>query len=197
MRMKYLVCLFVLITFHTQAQKWRPGHYYSQTGERIEGLLQHKYAAQHKDRSDNYVLFKASEGGKSVKLTTKEMKAFVIASDSFTIINHFSIPGIAVYVEDFVQVLEVGEITLYKHFTTGVIQTSLLLSSRADVVTLIMRKNRILTVFDPKEFKKEYQTIFEGDDALIAKIRERKRNYHHVLQDYVKEYNEWSAAQKL
>ena len=82
-----------------------------------------------------------------MKLTTKEMQAFVIASDSFTIINHFSIPGIAVYLEDFAQVLEVGKITLYKHFTTGVNQTSLLLSSKTDVVSLIMRKNRILTVF--------------------------------------------------
>ena len=195
--MKYLVCLLAFITFSAHAQKFQSGYYYARTGGRIEGLLQHKYAAQYKDRSDNYVPFKASEGDKSVKLTTKEMQAFVIASDSFTIINHFSIPGIAVYLEDFAQVLEVGKITLYKHFTTGVNQTSLLLSSKTDVVSLIMRKNRILTVFDPKEFKKEYQTIFEGDDALIAKIRERKRNYHQVLQDYVKEYNEWSAAQKL
>jgi uncharacterized beta-barrel protein YwiB (DUF1934 family) len=185
--MKSILFCFVFILFFESlfAQTYTQGAYYTHEGQRIEGLIQHNYFARFSDGPDNYINFKETSDSKKKKLTTKEVKSFVIGSDSFVIIKHFTINSFAYYEEDFVKIIKTGNLNLYLHYSTGGSGNTFFLVSN-----YILEKDAKLVVMRKRSFKDNYKNLFGDDVDLVKKIEDKSLTYKD-LDVIVDEYNNW------
>src|SRR5688572_7377908 len=118
--MRYLFTLLTILTLQLQtllAEPFLKGHYYTNDGKKIEGVIKFGRATFSAFGSKpSNIKFKADANSKAIKLTAEDISAFVIGKDSFAIVQNIKINSIAgEYTRDFAQVVEVGHINLFVH----------------------------------------------------------------------------------
>lgn len=178
----FTLLLFVLAKF-SFSQTYTPGVYYTQDGQRVEGLIQHAFFAKIGQGPDNYINFKETADAKRIKLTTKEVRSFTINADSFIIIKDFTISTDVHYKEDFAKIAVLGKLNLYLHYTTGMNGMN-----SFDAATPILEKDGKLIALTNRIFKSNYEEFFAGDDELIKKIKSKELTFNDVVAIVI-EYN--------
>src|SRR5688572_3900549 len=118
--MKSIFILLAILTLQSKSLLAAPflkGHYYTNDGKRIEGLIKFGRATFSAFGSKpSNIKFKANAGSSPVKLTAEDISAFVIGKDSFAIVQNIKINSIhGEYKRDFAQVIEIGSINLFVH----------------------------------------------------------------------------------
>ncbi len=190
-----LICI-LSISFFVSAQKrgqdesshmgYMQGFYYDNSQTCIDGLIRFEFD------QDNFIFFKSAYGARGQKVKAKEIKGFVILGDSFAVIKRFEIDSIfskakpLTYKEGFAQVLEIGEINLFKH--QAVINFSIVntfLFSRASDAN-----NRLFTIHkrDANLFAAEVSEYLKDDHELSKAIRNKELQFSQLRQ-IVRRYN--------
>jgi hypothetical protein len=163
------------------------GYYYDQSNNCIDGLIRFEF------NQNNYLLFKNSYGEKTRKIKAKDILGFVINGDSFAIVRNFEIDSVFSrakalrFKEGFAEVVEVGEINLFKHraiIDFRLINTFLLSrSSEVPQKYLTIRKR------DSIWFAKVMSAYIQDDESLSAGVFTKKWQFDQ-LREIVKQYNE-------
>lgn len=173
------------------ASSYEQGYYYTHAGEKISGLIKWECSAYSPDLGANYILFKSAAGEKKVRLTTKDVKAFVIGKDSFTIIKAFSRSDLVFYDKDFVRVVSTGFVTLYSHCQEvhsgggayGMTSTGI-------ECFYYLKKDNVLYRLKRKDFKTNAICIFGDNTELMNKITKKEIGFDNI-EWIVAEYNAW------
>lgn len=196
--------LFYLATLSIQAQSqnsWKPGKYFDQSGNTVEGLISYGYSQNPKFK------FKANDAAKEVKIKASIVKGFVVEKDSFIVIHNFKIDGRTSVTSgsipvDFVQVIESGELTLYKHYSSIYVGgdsyskthgSSSGAGSSNLIETFIIKQNDsgvLWTIYsEPKKLRAQLLDIFQHDPMLLFRVSQGDLNYSDI-PELVKKYNE-------
>jgi hypothetical protein len=166
---------------------FQPGHYYTHSGDRVEGLLKHSFGATWGAAPDNYILFKPSPEAKESKLTVQELSAFVITQDSFTVKSDFDINDHDHFDRDFVRVVKSGPISLYLHFST--VTTPV----RKNVLTYLVEKDgELYRMVRPANFNDQIPLLISDYKELLKKVKSKEYRFED-LQIIIAEYNQWHA----
>ncbi len=181
-----VLVLFVFACNAAFSQKFKEGHYYTHDGQRVDGLIRHHYQARFSAKPDNHIVFKENADAKQKKLTTKDVRAFVINNDSFIIVKDFVINGFAYYEEDFVKVVKTGKINLYLHHSTSPNQGGGYGTSPAN--TYMIEKNGALQRLNYKDFKDNFERLFGDNEPFLQKLKSKDLTYKDIEQ-IVEEYN--------
>jgi hypothetical protein len=104
-------------TIDNLTSTFNAGHYYKIDGTRVDAEIKIACLAKFGTNPHNSIYVKGSDG-KTDRLTTKEVKSFVIGADSFLIAKNIK-HGEAELTEDFVHFDSAeGDITTVTHYTT-------------------------------------------------------------------------------
>ena len=134
-------------------------------------------------------------GEKKKRLTTNDVKSFVIGNDSFAIIKSFSRSGMTQYDKDFARVVVTGSLTLYSHCQeTNAGSPGLGSASTGIECFYFIKKDGDLYRLKRKDFKDSVQTIFGDDTKLMNEINNGVFSFD-TIEQIVAEYNTWKAAQ--
>ncbi|GAB2531955.1 hypothetical protein [Rufibacter soli] len=195
--MKKLLVLFGLLLVgssafaqvHQVRGNFLPGYYYTKEGQRAEGLIRHQYGTQTGQGPVNQIEFKPSDKAKPVTLTTKDIQAFVLGQDSFTVQKDFDINSFDHFQEDFMRVVKSGALNLYLHYATTTFPT------RQPVLTYLVEKDgEFYRMVRPKNFSEQINLLISDNKELLAKVKNKDYTFED-LQVLIDEYNLW-AAQK-
>lgn len=186
---------FILLTLpravfgQIKAEKFKNGYYYDLENNKIEGLIYFEFNFKKSFQ------FRKSAESKSEKISATECKAFVLEKDTFAVIKNFSFEGSAGGLNastiGFVQVIEVGKINLYKHFSTqgsgnfsDLTATSLInyIIKKTDEPDFITIRKR-----SEKKFKEQIAEVFK-DSALTDKVNQDIYTWDN-MPELVREYN--------
>jgi hypothetical protein len=188
---KYFIFLFAIcsVAVNSWAQ-FQPGYYYDKAGQKKVGLIKHKFGADtFSSGPDNSIVFKENKKADRIELTTDDIKAFVIESDSFAILRGFSINSLAFYSSDFVKVVQTGKIDLYWHYTT--VPTP---RGGSLAITFLLKRKGLVKAIFKKDFKEQFQTIFAEHKELVSRIEKKQLDFDD-LEQIVKEYNQYMNSQ--
>ncbi|MEQ6119568.1 hypothetical protein [Reichenbachiella sp. MALMAid0571] len=199
-----LSIILYLISLSTRAQhhnSWKFGKYFDESGNSVEGLISYGYSQNPKFK------FKENDSSKEMKIKASEVKGFVVEKDSFIVIHNFKIDSrtsvtSGIIPVDFVQVIESGDLTLYKHYSSvyvgGDSYSSIHGSSSGAgssnlIETFIIRESNtgvLWTIYsEPKKLRAQLLDIFQHDPVLLFRVSQEDLNYSD-LPDLVKKYNE-------
>lgn len=215
--MKYFILIYTLVVSALSAfcqssgytympfgyrTSYEQGYYYTTEGEKISGLIKWECSGWSREIGANYILFKPAEGQKKVRLTTKEVKAFVVGRDSFSIIKSFARSGMTQYDKDFARIVVAGYMTLYSHCqetkaggagygagfgTPGMTSTGI-------ECFYFIRKDGVLYRLKRKDFKDTAAVLFGDNTTLMNEINTGVTTFDNI-ERIVTEYNTWKAAQ--
>jgi len=196
MRLIYLFLMSFMLSITALAQKsinknlgyanFLQGFYYDNNNNCIDGLIRFEF------NQDNFFLFKNAFGDKTQKVKAKEMTGFVVLGDSFAIIRNFEIDSIFSrakalrFKEGFAQVLETGEINLYKHqavINYRIVNTFLLSRSSEGLNKYFTIRKR-----DTNWFATEVSAYLKDDEELSSSIKNKELRFSELRQ-IVKRYN--------
>lgn len=188
--MRYLSLLLLLfasyITFPSLAQS---SYYYSRQGLKLEGsIVFHPSLLQAKGSiKPGYILFNEAGRQKNVKLTSKDISAFVIESDSFTVVQNLKLSeNQSKGLEDIVQVVEKGKINLYVHASrTGSESKPPFLEV---YILSIPAKQTLLCIYDFEKQQEQIGALFESNPRLKELILSGKVNVE-AIPNLVKAFN--------
>lgn len=176
--MKALLIIFLTVYICISGNsQFLSGHYFDKNGNKFDGYLNHSVSANFSSEPDNSIEFKEKLDDKKTKLTIDQVSSFVVEGDSFSIIRNFSINSFAYYSQDFVQVIESGEINLYLHHTTksalsgGIISApsvGIILSS-IHVTPLMVRDNKVYRMRSAGDQQENFPILFKEAPELIPK----------------------------
>ena len=205
--MKIIITLSVVLcvaTLSIQAQhhnSWKTGKYFDHNGNSVEGLISYGYSQNLKFK------FKANDSSKEMKIKASEVHGFVVEQDSFIVLNNFKIDsrtsvGNGIIPVDFVQVIESGDMTLYKHYSSVYVGGDSFSQSHGSssgagssnlIETFIIRESNsgvLWTIYsEPKKLRTQLLDIFQHDPVLLFRVCQDDLNYSD-LPDMVKKYNE-------
>lgn len=93
------------------------GYYYTYNGEKVEGLLKLKKSDYTSFKKKNTrILFEANEAASFQRLSIEDIKSFVIAQDTFAIVQDIKVNYLnGEFEKDFAKVIYTGIINLYEH----------------------------------------------------------------------------------
>ncbi|AFD06140.1 hypothetical protein [Solitalea canadensis] len=193
-----LITLFFLFTncknASAQNGEWVKGHYYTWSGERVEGFLKHRFQAQFGSGPDNSLRFMVDRDAKRITLTTKDVKSFVLQIergkvDSFIVIKNFTINVFATYREDFVKVVATGPLNLYMHYST-VSTGSKYGVTTSPVSNWLVQKGESLTLIkNQSNFKEVMPQLVSDDTELVEKITNKEFKYRDI-EEVIRLYNQ-------
>ena len=103
--------LLIFYSFFAYSQDWKEGHYYDLKGKAHYGQIKYKYNFPPK------ISYKNPRTGKTTNIKSWKSKGFVIEGDSFAILQDFETLEGDKIAHDFAQVVEVGDIILFKNFS--------------------------------------------------------------------------------
>jgi len=208
--MKYLFISIALVSlsFNSIAQNsgytyepfghttsYEQGYYYSVSGEKVSGLIRWQCSGYSRETGANYILFKPATGEKKIRLTTKEVKAFIIGKDSFAITESIVRSGMTQYDKDFSRVVVTGALTLYSHCQeTHAGGGSYGMTSTGIECFYFIRKEGVLYRLKRKDFKDNISFLFGDDKILMNEINNGVLSFDN-LEQIVAEYNERKAKQ--
>ena len=109
-----LLILFLMLTFvSAKSQKFQSGFFFDKRGQKIEGLIRTNPSGKGPVKGEGFFIFKDNEKGTETRLSTSDVKCFVIGQDSFVVAHA---PHNATWNKqetDFVKVVLDEEIKLY------------------------------------------------------------------------------------
>jgi len=179
-----IILLTLFIGCHLSVYgQFKKGQYYTHNGEKVEGLLKYVIGGGNgrKTEGHNYIYFKKYKKIKKkdqIKLTTNEIKSFVIEQDSFAIVKNFSINS-TYYQKDFARVLESGRINFYIHNTSMSTHTPNGMMKQTRSVQLIEKNGRVDRL-KLKSFKSLMPGYVSDCPELSEKVNSRKLWYDKV-----------------
>lgn len=190
------ISLWTLWSITVFSQEYKTGYYFDYSGQKHEGLLQHKFSPALRNRTDNYIEYKADSSSKKKKLDIDDIYSFVIGQDSFCIATNFSIHGLSFYERDFVQVLASGKVNLYKHYTTvsadsgpmvgfGPVAISMAITSTYTTLFL-NHKDQTVKLRNDKDLKETFPELINEYPELLAV---KKRTSESEIIEVVKRIN--------
>lgn len=165
-------------------RKFYKGYYINNTGEKIEGFI--KYIRGNNGRIE----FKKNEEDKKKKVQTIECSEFVLDS-SIRFIKaggFYAKMGISnEYIErDFLEVLEEGKVSLYKHY--GTVGSYAIGNTYAEIENLVIKKEDFYVGLHPniKKRKKELKERYADSPDIIDILVYKDEN---EMRKLIKEYN--------
>ena len=184
--------IFILLTILTLQSKsllaapFLKGHYYTNDGKKIEGLIKFGRATFSAFGSKpSSIKFKANANSKAEKLTAEDISGFVIGKDSFAIVQNIKINSIhGEYTRDFAQVIEVGRINLFVHKSSS---SDGKVSYDHDKFVISNDNKVFLGIWNFNKQREEISEYFSERPDLKAKIMDKKDET--PVQTLVKEFN--------
>ncbi len=194
------VLLFALTSTYAQKpEAWKTGSYTDKANRTHQGWIWYGFSQSPKFK------FKTTPEAKEVKIKATDVKGFVMEKDSFVVLNNFKIDARDAASSnvpvDFVQVVEPGFLTLYRHYSSvysggdsysTTHGNPIGAGSSNPVETYIVKKpdsGALLTLYsEPKKMKQQLIEIFENDPVLLFNISQGELSYND-LPRLVKEYN--------
>lgn len=176
MKIVYLIVLAaMLLSFSSysqirQATAYKECTYYSLDGEKNKGYAKFKYADRlftSRSKGGCQLIFVTDEGFKPEKLGPKDIKGFILAKDSFTVLHNLKVGEMLTYSQDFVRVLETGRINLYIHYSSVQVGNTGTRAVYTWIIDKDQRKERLNNKFFKKELSKKY---FQDYPELEEKI---------------------------
>lgn len=171
--------LMVLFVTNVYAQKL-PGHYYTKSGDKVEGLLFY-------NPKSGYVEYRKSKNDKTIVLRPDEICCFVIKTDSFATINIQQRKVLKLEVEkEFVRVAEAGKINLFKYYReyqNGISDD------------WILEQGGGLERVDEMHFQEQMQRYIGDYPALMNRIKNGQLDYRRAKDDtqaIIKFYNDYA-----
>ena len=196
-----ILCLAAWSVQGQNQSSWKAGKYFDQSGKAVEGLISYGYSQNKKFK------FKANDAAKEMKIKASEVKGFVVEKDSFIVIHNFKIDSrtsvtSGIIPVDFVQVIESGDLTLYKHYSSVYVGGDSFSSTHGSssgagssnlIETYIIKQSDsgvLWTIYsEPKKLRAQLLDIFQHDPMLLFRVSQESLNYSD-LPDMVKKYNE-------
>ncbi|MFT5666198.1 MAG: hypothetical protein ACI9DK_000376 [Vicingaceae bacterium] len=201
----FLVLSFFIVSTLSYGQQFQrfgqtplEGYYWDFQGNKHEGKLQVYCTTQ---MGAGTTIKFLETGNKKQKLTKKQVKSFVMGSDSFALIQNFSPSKLAYYSADFAKVVKVGAINLYLHKrrvtqSTGYYGTGMG-TGFANILTetYVVRKNgrySYIAIFNKKSFTDSFLPLIADFPVLHAKASAMKpRKRLSSLWSLIREYNDF------
>jgi hypothetical protein len=172
---------------HQVRGSFTPGHYYTKDGQRVESLIRHVYGAQTGEGPSNQIEVKSTAKAKPVPLTTKDLQAFVLGQDSFTVKKDFDINQFNHYQEDFMRVVKSGALNLYLHYSTSTFPTL------QPVLTYLVEKDgEFYRMVRPKNFSEQINLLIADNKELLRKVKNKDYTFED-MQVLIDEYNLWAV----
>jgi hypothetical protein len=207
-----MVCLITTLPASAQfiptfyCPDYKEGYYYTKKKEKISGWLKFEFAARHDNSNGNTIVrFKADKQAKPIKLTTRDMLAFITEKDSFAIIENFRINALVGLNKDFAKVVQAGDLNLYNYYTTVTSRNTRSMNSNVPSLTTTTTQvvtfwflyyNEQLHKINKRSFKEHFPACIAVHTQLAEDVRKKKYTYKH-LETIVKEYNAWKADQRI
>ena len=187
-----MTSIFILLSILTLqpksslAEPFLKGHYYTNDGKRVEGLIKFGRATFSAFGSKpSNIKFKANSSSSTVKLTAEDISAFVIEKDSFAIVQNIKINSIhGEYARDFAQVIEVGRINLFVHKSSS---SDGKFSYDHDKFVISKDNKVFLGIWNINKQREEISEYFSERPDLLAKILDKKDET--PIPMLVKEFN--------
>lgn len=174
MKFIYIILAVLLFQFGSLlAAPFVSGYYYSYDGQKVEGLIKFNRASFSLFGSKpSSIKFKSNSGSKTVKFTPDDILAFVVDGDSFAIIQNFKINSISgEYAKDFVQVIEVGQISLYLHRSSS---SDGKMVYEHDNYVISSGTKKCLGIWNFSRQREEIASYFSERPDLVEKILDKK-----------------------
>ena len=187
--MRHLFALMTILTFQFQTLLAAPfvkGHYYTNDGKKIEGLIKFGRATFSAFGSKpGNIKFKANSNSAPIKLTAEDISAFVIGTDSFAIVQNIKINSInGEYARDFAQVVETGHLNLFVHKSSS---SDGKFSYEHDKFVISKDNKVFLGIWNFNKQRNEIAEYFSERPDLKNQILDKKDET--TLQTLVKEFN--------
>lgn len=212
------LALLLLVCGHSFAQKidpykgkYKAGSFIDMKGNAHQGYVYYGF-------DDNpWIRFKRERDEKSMKFKAWKIKGFTIEADSFCVLENFQIDlegNPSTQRMDFVQVIETGRITLFKHFVpepsrehfkwvmgpTPHTNTMVYNAPAKDKHESFIIQEKDSPVYVPvrekdKKFRKQMSHYFAMHEELAAKIVNGVYGFDD-MPAIVAEFNQWYAQQK-
>jgi hypothetical protein len=188
--MRYLSLLLVMFApYFVSPSLAQSSYYYSKQGQKLEGnIVFHPSLLGAKGSiKPGHITFSELGKQKCIKLNLEDISAFVIDSDSFTVVENLKLGENGhKEVEDLVQVVEKGKMNLYLHSSR---QGS---ESKPDfiqkyILSLSGRKTS-LCIYDFEKQQKEIASLFESNPRLKELILSGKVSTQ-TIANVVKAFN--------
>lgn len=183
---KILVGVLLLIAISGYSQTWTEGYYYDKSGEKHAGMIKHFPRAGFDSGPDNSIYFRTSENDKSIHLTSEDISAFVIKSDSFCIVKDFSINPFAHYTHDFAKVIIPGKLSLLLHYTTIAYNTTPYTSY------LVSKDGLTVSIKNNNNLRNNLPNLISDYPELVAKIERgeyRIIDIKSIINDYNSQFS--------
>jgi hypothetical protein len=85
MRPILIILFFMLISVSAKSQKWQPGYFYDANGQKVPGLIKPNPSGKGPVKDEGFLVYKDNENALEVKLSAREIRAYVVGQDSFVI----------------------------------------------------------------------------------------------------------------
>jgi hypothetical protein len=197
-----MVCLITTLPASAQfipkfyCPDYKEGYYYTKKKEKISGWLKFEFAARHDNSNGNTIVrFKADKQAKPIKLTTRDMLAFITEKDSFAIIENFRINALVGLNKDFAKVVQTGALNLYTYYTTVNTNHNNVTFTNVKTYWFLHHKYQLHKI-NKRSFKEHFPACIAVHTQLAEDVRKKKYTYKH-LETIVKEYNAWKADQRI
>ena len=193
-----MIVVFATCKVLAQSGEFKSGWYYDRSGAKISGFLNTSEIFSH-------LKYKPSlDESEFVKIKLSKFNAFVIGSDSFTVVRNFKVESewntSTVTASGVGKVLEIGNIILYEvYYKGGDRAANLTVGSGSDqmagaqYVYVIKLKGTDKAIGVEKgidDFVLQMIPYFKMNSELYERIKKKEFSYIKV-QQLVHEYNEW------
>ena len=195
MRIFLLLFLLLTICFQAQSKPFSKGYYYTQDGEKVEGYIKFKRASFGVFGSrPSLIKFKSAKKSKAVKLRANQIKAFVVESDSFCVVQNIKINAIqGEYEQDFAKVLVAGPMNLYLHYSSS--SDGQRSYSNARFVLSADGSADYFGLWNIKRQREDLAPLFDKMPTLAQQIFDKEYDYVDMPK-IVKIYNDYMLTEQ-
>jgi hypothetical protein len=196
--MRILLLLFLLLSvflFEAQSKSYSKGYYYTQDGEKVEGYIKFKRASFGVFGSrPSLIKFKSAKKSKAVKLRANQIKAFVVESDSFCVVQNIKINVIqGEYEQDFAKVLISGPMNLYLHYSSSSDGQRSYANDR--FVLSVDGSGKYFGLWNIKRQREDLAPLFDEMPTLAQQILDKEYDYVD-LPKIVKHFNDYMRTEQ-
>jgi hypothetical protein len=188
--MHYLsLLLLMFVPYFVSPSLAQSSYYYSNQGQKLEGniVFHLSWLGAKGSIKPGHITFSEVGKQKSVKLNIEDISAFVIDSDSFTVVQNLKLgENQAKEVEDVVQVVEKGKMNLYLHRSRQGSESKPAFIQKY-ILSLSGRKTS-LCIYDFEKQQKDIASLFESNPRLKELILSGKVSTE-TIPNLVKAFN--------
>ena len=186
MKLSLTLLALIIVCQSIVAAPFKPGYYFDKDGKKIEGLIKFRRATFSAFGSKpSSILFEESEDARPVKLTANDIAAFVIGTDSFTIVYNIKVNSVeGEYSKDFAKVVTTGPMNLYIHMSSSFDGRN---DYDNDCYVFSKDNKTYLGIWNVKRQRTELADFFSANADLKARILNKE--FDKKIPELVKEYN--------